>query len=114
MISTGAQVELAVVGIGEVLAVLGDTATVEFFMPLAFTYEAPNAADMMVPYTTLTYAPGQWKQLDGVLGSVPGGYVHLTVVDGFDAFYAYGVVNDGATSSSGTNDGSYVPMTVSQ
>lgn len=59
-------------------------------------------------------APGQWVQRNSVLGGVPNGYVHLTVVEGFDAFYAYGVVNDGATSTSGTNDGSYVPMTVVQ
>jgi PKD repeat protein len=59
-------------------------------------------------------SPGQWYQENGVLGSVTNGYVHLTVVSGFDAFYAYGVVNDGANSSSGTNDGSYVPMVVSQ
>jgi len=59
-------------------------------------------------------APGQWQQENSVLGNVPNGYVHLTVVEGSDAFYAYGVVNDGATSSSGTNDGSYVPMTVVQ
>lgn len=59
-------------------------------------------------------APGQWLQKNSVLGSVPNGYVHLTVVSGSDAFFAYGVVNDGATSTSGTNDGSYVPMTVVQ
>ena len=59
-------------------------------------------------------APGQWLQKNAVLGGVANGYVHLTVVEGFDAFFAYGVVNDGATSSSGTNDGSYVPMTVVQ
>jgi PKD repeat protein len=58
--------------------------------------------------------PGQWKQENNVLGSVANGYVHLTVIGGNDAFFAYGVVNDGATSSSGTNDGSYVPMTVTQ
>ena len=59
-------------------------------------------------------APGQWRQENGVLGSVANGYVHLTVVSGSDTFFAYGVVNDGATSASGTNDGSYVPMTVVQ
>ena len=58
--------------------------------------------------------PGQWIQKNAVLGGVANGYVHLTVVEGFDAFFAYGVVNDGATSTSGTNDGSYVPMTVVQ
>ncbi len=59
-------------------------------------------------------APGQWLQKNAILGGVTNGYVHLTVVEGFDAFFAYGVVNDGATSSSGTNDGSYVPMVVVQ
>ncbi|HYN41523.1 MAG TPA: hypothetical protein VE129_07105, partial [Thermoanaerobaculia bacterium] len=59
-------------------------------------------------------APGQWLQKNAVLGGVTNGYVHLTVVEGFDAFFAYGVVNDGATSTSGTNDGSFVPMTVVQ
>lgn len=59
-------------------------------------------------------APGRWHQENGVLGSVANGYVHLTVVSGFDTFLAYGVVNDGATAASGTNDGSYVPMVVSQ
>lgn len=58
--------------------------------------------------------PGEWFQKDSVLGGIANGYVHLTVVEGFDAFFAYGVVNDGATSTSGTNDGSYVPMTVVQ
>jgi PKD repeat protein len=59
-------------------------------------------------------APGRWHQENGVLGGVANGYVHLTVVAGSDAFLAYGVVNDGATAASGTNDGSYVPMVVSQ
>ena len=58
--------------------------------------------------------PGEWFQKDSVLGGIANGYVHLTVVEGLDAFFAYGVVNDGATSSSGTNDGSYVPMVVVQ
>ena len=59
-------------------------------------------------------APGQWKQLDGVLGSTTNGYVHMTVVSGSDAFFAYATVVDGKDRNSGTNDGSYVPMVVSQ
>ncbi len=59
-------------------------------------------------------APGQWKQLDGVLGSTTNGSVHMTVVSGFDAFFAYATVVDGKDRDSGTNDGSYVPMVVSQ
>ena len=58
-------------------------------------------------------APGQWKQVDGVLGSTTNGYVHMTVVSGFDAFYAYATIVDGKDRDSGTNDGSYVPMVVS-
>ena len=61
-----------------------------------------------------TSRAGQWFQKNAILGGVANGYVHLTVVEGFDAFFAYGVVNDGATSTSGTNDGSYVPMIVVQ
>lgn len=54
--------------------------------------------------------PGQWFQKNGVLGAVKNGFVHLTLVSGNDEFFAYGVVNDGATDTSGTNDGAYVPM----
>jgi len=56
--------------------------------------------------------PGQWFQKNGVLGSVKNGYVHLTLAGGNDEFFAYGVVNDGETDTSGTNDGAYVPMSV--
>ena len=59
---------------------------------------------------TRTLNPGQWDQINGVLKNVESGYVHVLVLEGQDAFVAYGVVNDGATSTSGTNDGSYVPM----
>lgn len=62
----------------------------------------------------MALAPGQWKQLDGVLGTTTNGYVHMTVVSGFDAFFAYATVVDGKDRNSGTNDGSYVPMVVSQ
>ncbi len=56
----------------------------------------------------------QWRQLNAVLGGTQNGYVRLTVLGPEGAFLAYGVLNDGATSSSGTNDGSYVPMTLIQ
>ncbi len=59
---------------------------------------------------TRTLQPGQWTQINGVLGSVRNGYAHVFVLEGGDAFIAYGVVNDGASASSGTDDGSYVPM----
>ncbi len=63
------------------------------------------------PEESVTLKPGQWFQKNGVLGGVTNGWVHLTVTAGNDVFVAYGVVNDGATDTSGTNDGAFVPMT---
>ena len=57
-----------------------------------------------------TLRPREWYQRNSVLGSVRNGYCRLTVVKGTDAFLAYGVINDGADATSGTNDGSYVAM----
>ena len=54
---------------------------------------------------------GGWYQFSPVLASfgVANGYVHVVRTAGSSALYAYGVVNDGATSQSGaTNDGSFV------
>jgi len=59
-------------------------------------------------------AASQWTQINAVLGGTQNGYVRLTVLGAEGAFQAYGVLNDGATSSSGTSDGSYVPMTLIQ
>jgi len=59
---------------------------------------------------SVVLTPGQWVQKNAVLGAVRNGYVHLTMVEGSDLFLAYGVVNDGATDTTGTNDGSFVPM----
>ena len=56
-------------------------------------------------------APGGWFQFSPVLAAygVANGYVHVVRTSGSSALFAYGVVNDGATSSSGaTNDGSFV------
>lgn len=62
----------------------------------------------------VTLGPGGWTQVSGVLSrySLSNGYVRVVKVSGTPGFLAYGVVNDGATSSSGTNDGSYVVATV--
>jgi len=61
-----------------------------------------------------TLQPGQWRQYDRVLQQfapgVENAYARLTVVEGDDSFFAYSVLNDGASSSTGTSDGSYVPM----
>ena len=56
-------------------------------------------------------APGGWFQFSPVLApfGIANGYVHVVRVSGASHFLAYGVVNDGATpTSGGTNDGSYV------
>lgn len=62
--------------------------------------------------------PLQWTQLDSVLSKyvsgVTNGYARLTVVEGDGTFYAYGVINDGASPGQGTGDGSYVSMVVNQ
>lgn len=115
----GSAVDAWVFGLQQNSAVRSNLAIVNaavFNEPITIRVEIYNGATgaKAGEQTVGPLAPGQWKQLDGVLGPVANGYVHLTVVSGFDAFYAYGVVNDGATSSSGTNDGSYVPMTVTQ
>ncbi len=54
--------------------------------------------------------PGAWFQKSGVLGGVANGYCRLTVASGTDSFLAYGILNDGESPASGTNDGSYVAM----
>jgi pseudomonalisin len=56
-------------------------------------------------------SPGAWTQFSAFLPGfgVSNGYVHAVRTSGTSHFVAYGVLNDGATSSSGrTNDGSYV------
>jgi hypothetical protein len=60
---------------------------------------------------SVTIAPGGWTQFDAILSGfgVTNGFGRVVYDDGSGSFIAYGVVNDGATpSSGGTNDGSYV------
>lgn len=68
--------------------------------------------------TLETLQPSQWRQYDRVLQQfAPGlenGYARLTVVEGDDSFFAYSVLNDGPAPSTGTGDGSFVPMVVSR
>ena len=65
---------------------------------------------------TLTDSLGSygWSQHDSVLASfgISNGYARVTKSSGSGRFAAYGVVNDGANSSLGTSDGSYIAMTV--
>jgi PKD repeat protein len=64
------------------------------------------------------YQPNEWRQIDRVLTTyapgVTNGYARLTVTEGDGAFFAYGVNNDGPAPNTGTSDGSYVAMVVSQ
>ncbi len=59
-----------------------------------------------------TLPPGGWKQFSSILAplNVQNGFVRFMRLSGSQSFFAYGVVNDGATPLSGaTNDGSYFP-----
>lgn len=60
-----------------------------------------------------TLEAGRWTQINGILGPTgePNGYVRITKTAGGGRFAAYGVVNDGNVQP-GTNDGSYIAMTV--
>jgi hypothetical protein len=61
--------------------------------------------------TDTTLAPLVWVQLDDVLQGygVSNGFVRVVTTAGADRFIAYGVVNDGATpTSGGTNDGGFL------
>jgi hypothetical protein len=60
--------------------------------------------------SSVTLPAGGWTQFDGVLSAfgISSGYARVVYESGSGGFFAYGVVNDGASSSSGgTNDGSY-------
>ncbi len=61
----------------------------------------------------LALAPGSWAQLNAALApfGITNGYARVVRASGAGPFLAYGVVNDGASPSSGaTNDGSFVAM----
>lgn len=56
-----------------------------------------------------TLQPGEFWQLNSVLGSLASGYARVRRTAGSDRFITYGVVNDGgATSGGGTSDGSLI------
>ena len=61
----------------------------------------------------LVLGPGEWRQVDGVLGDflLRAGYLKVSRVSGNGRFLAYAVLNDGpAPGGPGTHDGSYVAM----
>jgi hypothetical protein len=59
-----------------------------------------------------TLAPGQWKQLSGILRTkgIRSGWATVRRSAGKAIWLAYGVVNDGAAPGQGTGDGAVVPM----
>lgn len=70
------------------------------------------------PAGTLDLPPlpaGGWTQVNSILGrfGVRQGYVRITSSVS-TAFYAYGVINDGASPGEGTGDASFVPMTIEE
>jgi len=57
--------------------------------------------------------PFVWNQVNSILSrfGIRNGYARIRAdVGPFPPFFAYGVVNDGASPGLGTSDGSYVPM----
>lgn len=61
----------------------------------------------------LPLAPGQWLQPGGFFADsgVANGYVTIRRSIGSASWFAYGVVDDGASPGQRTGDGAYVPMT---
>lgn len=59
-----------------------------------------------------------WIQINSILErfGVTQGYVRVTAINASyrTAFYAYGVINDGASPGEGTGDASFVPMTIEE
>lgn len=81
--------------------------------PITFRIQVYNGDTGQLAGTTSDYTlgPGGWKQLGGLLPmyGATNGYVRVIRASGSSDIVAYGVVNDGASSSSGaTNDGSYI------
>lgn len=55
---------------------------------------------------------GGWRQANGILraAGVRSGWVEVTRIAGSGFWFAYGIVNDGASPGERTGDGAYVPM----
>ncbi len=83
--------------------------------PITVVVDIFDSATGQLAATTdpISLGPGARQQLNAFLGSygLASGYVRIRKTSGTSSFFAYGVVNDGATSDTGTNDGSYVGMT---
>ena len=89
----------------------GDPATVTYVVDV---FDADTGSATPVQTLTRPLAGGQWTQISGILSGagISHGYVRIRPDSGTSDFVAYGVVNDGASPGTGTSDGSYVPMVV--
>lgn len=87
---------------------MGDTSATLTFRVDVYNGDTGQLAGSSIDYTL---GAGKWRQFTGVLPSfsATNGYVRVVKVSGTSRFLAYGVINDGASPSSGaTNDGSYI------
>ena len=99
--SATSRSNVAVANVGDA----ADSISVRFDV---FDGERGSLAGSTGPYSL---APGAWYQVSGILVpfGLANGYVRVVRVSGGSRMVVYGVVNDGASSTSGrTNDGSYV------
>lgn len=80
-------------------------------------YDGDSGAPVGGPLVK-TLQPGQFFQYNSLLALTPtgvtNGYVRVHLTSGSDRFIAYGVVNDGAATGSGTSDGSFLPANATE
>lgn len=90
------------------VASMGDVGGVLTFHLEVYDGDTGQLAGRSADYTL---GPHAWKQFDDVLQGygVSNGFARVVTTAGTDRFIAYGVVDDGATpTSGGTNDGSFL------
>ncbi len=93
------------------VATFGTSPGTAVFRVDVYDGDTGHLAGSTAPFTLV---PGGWMQLNSVLApfDVSNGYARVVWLSGSASFFAYGVVNDGASPASGaTNDGSYVAPT---
>ena len=80
--------------------------------PVTVLYEVRDGVTGAVAFTSdpVSLPPLGWAQVDRVLqkGALTEGWVRLRRVSAGGSFFAYGVLNDGASPGERTGDGSYV------
>jgi hypothetical protein len=82
--------------------------------PISLRYDVyDGATGAKAGGASLQLYPGQWKQVNAILGNfgLANGYVRVTRTAGTAPWVAYGILNDGAVPGAGTGDGSFIGMT---